>query len=272
MNFQKTLSWFKSIKWKKPVLAAVGLLFFTWLFYTPPGLLGKADAIGYAVCHRISSHSFFLGERQLSFCARCTGMYLGAMLGLFYQQMYRRKHGGTPPWQVLIVLGVMVLGFAADGLNSYLHLFTGAIALYQPQNWLRLLTGSGMGLVISAAIFPAFNQSVWKDWHPEPAIDGLGTLARLIILTAILDLVVLTRNPLFIYPLTLVSAAGVLVLLTMAYSMVWLIIFRAENRYLQIREMIFPLSAGFGFALLQIVLLNLGRYILTGTWDGFHIG
>jgi hypothetical protein len=42
------------------------------LWATPPGLLGKADAIGYAVCHRIDLRSFHLGDRQLPLCARCT--------------------------------------------------------------------------------------------------------------------------------------------------------------------------------------------------------
>jgi hypothetical protein len=33
-----------------------------------------------------------------------------------------------------------------------------------------------------------------------------------------------------------------------------------------------PLTGGFGLALLQIALLDFGRYALTGTWDGFHLG
>ena len=65
------------------VIAAVVVVL--WLIYTPEGLLGKADAIGYAVCHRIDLRSFHLGDRQLPLCVRCSGMYLGALLGLAYQ-------------------------------------------------------------------------------------------------------------------------------------------------------------------------------------------
>ncbi len=75
-----------------------------------------------------------------------------------------------------------------------------------------------------------------------------------------------------LYPLALISAAGVLLLLTLAYSMVWLMIFRAENRFSSARQMLLPLVGGFGLALAQIVLLDLARYALTGTWDGFHLG
>ena len=79
----------------KPVLLAVGLLLVGWLFNTPGGLLGKADAVGYAVCHRIDLRSFYIGDRQLPLCARCTGMYLGAMLGLVYQVFFGRRRAGT---------------------------------------------------------------------------------------------------------------------------------------------------------------------------------
>jgi hypothetical protein len=34
------------------LLIAVGLLLLGWLLNTPPGIFGKADAVGYAVCHR----------------------------------------------------------------------------------------------------------------------------------------------------------------------------------------------------------------------------
>src|SRR5450759_1456011 len=61
------------------VIAAAVLVFTGWFINTPPGLLGKADAIGYAVCHRISERSFHIGSIQLPLCARCSGMYLGAV-------------------------------------------------------------------------------------------------------------------------------------------------------------------------------------------------
>ena len=53
-----------------------------WGYFTPAGLLGKMDAIAYAVCHRIVQRSFSLGDRPLPLCARCTGMHLGAFFGL----------------------------------------------------------------------------------------------------------------------------------------------------------------------------------------------
>ncbi|MCK4897228.1 MAG: DUF2085 domain-containing protein [Anaerolineales bacterium] len=262
----------RRVSWNIPVLVVVGLLFLGWLLNTPPGLLGKADAVGYAVCHRIDTRSFHLGDRQIPLCARCTGMYLGAMLGLVYQQFLGRRRAGMPPWKVLVVLAALVLAFAVDGLNSYLHFFPNAPTLYEPQNWSRLLTGTGMGLVIAAALFPAFNQAVWKYRDPRPALGGLLALAGMVLLALLLDLVVLTENPLVLYPLSLISAAGVIVLLTIVYCMILLVIFRAEHKYSLLYQLWLPLTGGFGMALLQIALLDLGRYLLTGTWEGFHLG
>lgn len=263
---------FQYKSWKCLVYMAVGLILFSWLVYTPVGLLGKADAIGYAVCHRIEVRSFHLGDRQVPLCARCTGMYLGAMLGLTYLVLIGRRRTGTPPMRVILVLGLLVLAFCVDGLNSYLSLFPGLPSLYEPHNILRLVTGTGVGIAIVAALFPAFNQTVWKDFNTRPALKGLRSLGLLLILAILLDLAVLMENSLILYPLALISAVGVVVLLTMVYTMVLLMALKRENRFNHLTELNLHLAAGFAMSLIQLGLLDLGRYLLTGTWDGFHLG
>jgi uncharacterized membrane protein len=254
------------------VYGSVALLLLGWLLNTPAGLLGKADAIGYAVCHRIDVRSFHLGDRPLPLCARCTGMYLGAMLGLLYQSIFYRRRTGTPPLRIIIMLGMMVLAFVVDGVNSFLHLIPGAPGIYEPNNILRLFTGTGMGLVIATMLFPAFNQTVWKDWDPKPAFNSLRGLGGLVVLALALDGLVLTGSSWVLYPLALTSALGVLVLLAMVYSMVLLLLLRFENRFQFFYQLILPLAGGFGVGLLQIVLLDVVRFAFTHTWDGFHLG
>lgn len=256
------------------VVVGVALLVLGWLLNTPPGVFGKADAIGYAVCHRIDARSFHLGERQMPLCVRCSGMYLGALIGLVYQFLIGRKRSGTPPWRVLVGAAILVLAFGIDGLNSYLHLpfFTGVPSLYQPSNALRLLTGSGMGLVIAIVLYPSFTQTVWQDREGAQSIRGLGDLFILIVLTVMFDLLVLTENPIILYPLAWISAGSVLILLTLVYSMILVILFHRENVYQRVAQLWFPLVCGFGLALSQIVILSLIRFALTGTWEGFHFG
>ncbi len=262
----------RRLPWNYLVLLAAGFVLMGWLINTPPGVLGKADAVGYAVCHRIDIRSFHIGTTQMPLCARCTGMYLGAVLGLVYQSIFSKRRSGMPHWSVIACLAVFLGAFGIDGANSYLHFFPGAPSLYQPQDWLRLLTGMGMGLVIAAAIYPAFNQTVWSEQDPRPALGSLSTFGPLVVLALVLVGLVLTGNPLILYPLALVSAAGVLLLLSLVYTMVWLLVLRQENRFGHWIQLFIPLTGGFAFGLLQIAAFDFVRYLFTGTWDGFHLG
>lgn len=257
---------------KGMLLAAFGLVFLGWLWNTPAGLLGKADAIGYAVCHRIELRSFFIGERQMPLCARCSGMYLGAMLGLLYQRAIGSRRRGSPPWYVILTASVLVLTFILDGLNSFFSFIPTAPHLYQPNNTLRLISGTGMGLAIAIALFPAFNASVWRITDPGSSIDTWRKLAGMSLLAVALDVLILLDNPLILYLLALVSAFGVLILLTLVYLMMGLLITRKENRYNRLIELLFPMLAGLTMALIQIGLLDLVRYAFTGSWEGFHLG
>jgi len=262
------------------VILAALLVFIGWIINTPPGLLGKADAIGYAVCHRIDARSFHIGDRQLPLCARCSGMYLGAVMGLAYQVAFARKRNGTPHWSVIVPLALFVLAFGIDGSNSYLYLiketYPGALAripnLYVPNNTLRLLTGSGMGLGIAAMLFPAFNQTMWKDAGELRAFPHLKSFAPLFGLTLLLDLLVLTENPVILYPVAFIGVGGVLILLMMVYSMIWVMVMRQENEFTRFSQLWLALAAGFTIAMLQIAAIDLLRFWLTGTWGGFPLG
>ncbi len=256
--------------WKWLVPLVVFSVAAAWLWFTPHGLLGKADAIGYAVCHRIDARSFHIGDRQIPLCARCSGMYLGVLAGLGLQSLTGR--GGSFPRKIwLAFYAVLALLFAVDGVNSYLTFFAGVPSLYTPNNVLRLLTGTGMGLAISAFILPAFRQTIWENQSDLPGLKGWKQAAILVGLAVVIDSMVLTENPLLLYPLALISAAGVLVLLGMVYTMVWVMVIKKENKYTNLSSAWLPLTAGFGTALLQIFIVDIIRLTLTGSWMGFSI-
>jgi uncharacterized membrane protein len=256
------------------LVLTVGLLLVGWLLNTPPELLGKADAVGYAVCHRIDVRSFHLGQRAMPLCARCTGMYLGALLGLVYQALLAPRRGRLPSLRAWILLGLLVAAFAVDGANSYAHLLPdlNLPSLYEPSNVYRLLTGTGMGLVMLAALYPVFNQTVWRNWVDGPAISGWRSWAGILGLALALCLLVLTQNPVVLYPLAYLSAGMVLVILSMTYCILWLMVFKRENRFTHPAQLIGPLLAGFATAMVQIIALDFVRYLLTGTWSGISLG
>jgi len=259
------------------ILAAI-LVITAWLINTPPGLLGKADGIGYAVCHRISERSFHIGDRQLPLCTRCSGMYLGAMIGLTYQVFVNRRRQNFPPWSVSIPLILFVIAFAIDGSNSYLYLIKtivpGALPqvpnLYIPNNILRLFTGSGMGLGLAAILFPAFNQTVWVEADERPALNWKDMLI-LVGIVAVANLLVLTENPIVLYPVAFISAAGVIVLLTMVYTILWTMLMQKENQYSRLRQLWLALLAGVTVAFIQILAIDLLRFWLTGSWGAFPL-
>lgn len=257
--------------WKGLVILTFVLVFIAWLLYTPPGLLGKADSVGYAVCHRIDLRSFHIGDTQLPLCARCSGMYLGAMLGLIFQMIIGRRRIGMPSWQILVLTSVFVLLFIVDGMNSFFSLISERPGLYQPNNSLRLFTGTGMGLAISVVLFPAFNATIWRRVDHRSAFLNLRSFLILVLIGIGFDILILFEKPVILYPLALISAAGVLVLLTLVYCMVFTMAFKVENGFTNIRELVIALLGGLTLALVQIGILDFIRYYLTGTWDGFHI-
>ncbi|HBY06379.1 MAG TPA: hypothetical protein DEH22_00770 [Chloroflexi bacterium] len=260
--------------WRIVLTLGVGLLILIWMLFAPEGLLGKADAIGYAVCHRIDTRSFHIGDYQFSVCARCTGQYLGAVLGFVFLTIFRPRRIGRPSWLIIVVLLLGAAGYAIDGFNSFLHLipWTEHYWIYEPNNTLRLITGTLMGLGLSVMLFPAFNQTIWQKYDRRPVLEGWRDFGGLLLLAACLDLLVLSDNALILYPFSLISAAGVLMLLTLVYTMVWLMLFRFENRITQVSQLLYPLLAGFAVALTQILVLDAFRYWLTGTWGGFPLG
>jgi uncharacterized membrane protein len=255
---------------KMLLIFTTGLVLLGWWLNTPPGLLGKADAAGYAVCHRIASRSFLIGDRQTPLCARCSGMYLGALLGILYLTPFGRR-SGMPALKISMVLVAFLGAFGVDGLNSYLHFFPGVTGVYQPENWLRLVTGTGVGLGIAAVLVPVVHQVFWQNNDKRPALAGWRQFLPLISLAGLLDLAVLSDIPLLLYPLALLSAATIFLVLTMVYTVVWILVFKRENRFQRYQELWVPLLAGFLMALMQIGVFDAIRFWLTHTWAGFQL-
>ena len=264
-------------RWFVPAAALIA--FAVWFYITPPGLLGKADAVGYAICHRIDERSFHVGSRQLPLCARCTGEFFAAGISLLFFAVASPRKSLMPGWKLGAPLLLFFLAFGIDGSNSYLYLLKqtskGALDnipnLYIPNNTLRLFTGSGMGIALASILFPAFNQSAWRQPDPQRSLDWkkLGILVGFVVLV---DFAILTENPLVLYPVAILSVLGVLALLIIVFSMVWVLMMRQENAFDSLRQMWMALLAGTTLTFLMITAIDLLRFRLTGTLGGFPLG
>ncbi len=262
-----------ALRWRGLGLALLaGLVLGTWLYSTPAGLLGKADAIGYAVCHRIELRSFHLGDRALPLCSRCSGMYLGAMLGfLYYFASGRGRSGLLPSRGFMAVFAAFGMAFTFDGINSYLHFFPNAPHLYEPRNSLRLVTGTLVGLGLATLVLAGFNQVAWRHWRREPALRSAHDLGWLVLLAAGLIVSILSEHPWILYPLAILSSLSVLVILSAVYTMIVLFATRRENWAVSWQNLFFPVTAGITLAMMQIAVIDLVRYLLTGSWGGLSL-
>jgi uncharacterized membrane protein len=128
-----------------------------------------------------------------------------------------------------------------------------------------------MGIALASILYPAFNQSAWKDTDPGRALSWK-KLGMLIAIILFVDLAVLTERPVVLYPIGILSVLGVLALLVMVFSMVWVLIMRQENEFVSLKQMWMPLLAGTTLAFLMIGAIDLLRFQLTGTWGAFPLG
>jgi uncharacterized membrane protein len=247
------------------VVVALSLLVIILFIMIPPAsVLGKADLVGYGICHRIAERSFVVGGRQLPLCARCTGTFLGAVLGFSVFVLLRRHRASRlPPVPVLGML-IMFTGFwAFDGLNSYMTLIPGAPHLYEPQNWLRLTTGMLNGLTLICLAFPIFNFTIWREPSEERALKNIQELLAILPVVALSVLLIHAELDFLLYPLAILSSLGVLMMLTIINSMIMAVVLGREGYASSLRQALVPLTAGLALAILLLTGMILLRAYLT---------
>lgn len=233
-------------------------------------VLTLGDYAGYAICHRITERSFTIAGRQFPLCARCTGMYLGVTLVFMALLLSGRSHWTElPPLRILLVLIFFVALLGVDGLNSYSHFFPNAPHLYQPQNWLRLLTGIGTGLGMGLVIFPALAQTLWRDQIGRPSVESFRELAPLILLALISVTLILSNQPTISYVMAIASAIGVVTIMSSLNTIILLIILKRDGYATTYWQIAWPLTIGFILTVIQIAIIATLRFQFTHTLTGF---
>jgi uncharacterized membrane protein len=251
--------------WK--VLTVLGaLLVLGVLLFPTVAPLDKANLIGYAICHQIPERSFHMGGHRLPLCARCTGTYLGAAVGLTAIALLGRWRGGEmlPTWMVVLMGGfIAIMGF--DGLNSYLDLVLGRPLLYEPRNWLRAATGSLNGIALSMIVVPILNVTLWAQPAPtRPLRNGwelLGVLAAAGGLVALVQ----AEPAWLLYPVGLITTAAVLWMLSAVNTMILLIVTHQDSRASTWQQVAPAFLGGLIAALVELAVIGTARYLLTGT-------
>jgi uncharacterized membrane protein len=244
-----------------------------WLSFTPSGILGKADAVGYAVCHRITVRSFlFPNGKQLPMCARCTGTFLGVLIGLLGPGLIlRRRHAGEfPPMPIVIAMLLFSIFWAFDGTNSFTLLLPGNIPhLYEPTNFLRLFTGMFHGITLGSLILPVVNATLWVDVTNERTVKSFWEYLLLIGIGGVLILMVLSGLGVFLYPLAVLSSIGALSVLAAISTIIMATFLDQENRAHTLHQALPLMMFGMAMAISLVGVIDALRFAMFGTWEGF---
>ena len=256
------------------VVVAALVVLILWLIGTPSGVSGKLLAIGYAICHQIVERSFLIDGSPMPLCARCTGIYLGVMTGYLLAHIAGRGRAAQLPrrWVAFcFALSVVVMGI--DGVNSYIHLFPGGAGVYPPHNILRVVTGIFAGFGVFNAVYPVFNAVIWQEAQEHtPTIRNLRELLGAYAVLIGVVLLVLSERPLFLTILAFASVAGVVLMLVMIGTVLFVTVFRLEGTFTNVRSLALPLLAGLVIAFNEIGGIEAIRLFLTGTRSGLQIG
>jgi uncharacterized membrane protein len=232
-------------------------------------ILDGSDWAGYAFCHRFVSHSFTINGRPMALCARCTGMYLGvALTAILLGLAGRLRHADLPTKPVMVVLALFVAVMGLDGLNSVGYSLPILPHLYEPQNGLRLVTGMGTGLAMGAFMLPALGQTLWKTEHFRPAVRSWQELLEMVVAAGTAVLLILSNQPALLYVLSIVSALGLLLILTAINAIIFLVVVQRDGQATTWPAALWPLILGLSLAIVQISAIGYFRFSLTGTMSG----
>lgn len=235
------------------VLAAV-VVSWHFLSETPAGCYSKIFAVGSSICHQIPSHSFVVEGVQFPLCARCTGLYLGSLIGLVYA-LFAGKNAGIPKTPYIILLVTIFVVWGVDGVNSLLSDLLDRPFLYQTTNLTRTITGFGMGLVMATALSTLFNITIWEDSENQPILRHPVQIAAYILLCVVINLLI-TANNIFLFRLAgYLAIFTALTIITLLYTVFWVILLKKENSFSSIKTLWIYLVAGFATAMAQVVLL-----------------
>lgn len=240
------------------VLAALIFVLYPW------PLSQKLFAVAYGLDPQRPSHTYFLGGAQLPLEARKVGMFGGFIITYLALLAAGRARGAAfPPLRVGVLLGCFIAVMGLDGLNATFF-DLGWPYMYTPDLRLRLATGLLTGIAMAGLLLPAVNGSLWRDIRLTPSLADVPGVAGAVLLAASFYLLVDSRLGILYYPVGLLSAAGLVLELTMINVIFALVLMRRVGKAETVLDVLPPAAGGLVLAICELVFMSVVRYILLG--------
>jgi hypothetical protein len=160
--------------------------------------------------------------------------------------------------------------WAFDGANSFTLLLPGNIPhLYEPTNFLRLVTGMMHGITMGSLLLPVANATLWADVTPDRTLDRFWQYLVLVGIGVVLIAMVYSQLAIFLYPLAVLSALGAMSILATVFTVIMATILGQENRARSFMEALPMIMFGFAMTISLVGIIDAARYAMFGTWGGF---
>jgi uncharacterized membrane protein len=99
--------------------------------------------VGSIVCHQIPERSFYFSGIQFPVCARCTGLYVGGIIGLALWSVRRHRALRSRDARRALLL---------TSMPTLATLATAALGWWDPANALRAVLAAPLGVAAGAVV------------------------------------------------------------------------------------------------------------------------
>lgn len=239
-----------------------GVLLAGLLFWPGASLERKMYAIVHGVCAQ--KHNIFLGDLQFPLCARDSGIYLSFMLTMIYIYAIGRERAGGLRWPIGVALTLFVVIMGIDGFNS-VFADLGRPHLYPPDNFLRVLTGMGMGISIAVFLHLMLVSTLRRDVdYSQPVLKNGWELGGIIALD-LLALAAIYGNLSFMFwPLAFLSFFGIIGVLFLVSLLLISLAMGYESSVTSLRQLARPAVIAMAPPLLILGGMSWFRFWLEG--------
>ncbi len=227
---------------------------------------------GHGLCHQLPGHSYVIGGVQLPLCARCSGIYLGALLALVWYVVRGKGTSATlPQMPILLAMLTSFVFLGIDGINSYVNFTVNTMGgsllglgpVYEPQNLARILTGMFLGITIATLLLSVVNSALWEHPSPRPLVSGWGELAAMLGTGVMVALAVNAQVAWTAQPISLLIGLGLLAVFLSMNMLVTTTLLGREGKGQGLLSLAPAALLALGLALVELSLLAGLRTVLT---------